>query len=1295
MKTLMRIACAFVMSFITLHAHSQVVAVNDFDFTGRDYITLQDNVATNDVLPPGTATFTFLNESLYGEIEWTNPQTGAFIYNAPPETFFLFDHHTDSIYYQVCVGSACDTALIGIWLDHQNDKPVTPNDEFFVEAGSTRSGDVSLNDYEPDSISDPFGPYNFYYIVSYPDQGTLHDMNLDGVFNYTAPANFTGTVSFEYQVIDMCGAFSNGMVFLTIVANNENPLATQPAIQTINEDEPFTINLNPYATDPENDQLVFSAFNANATTLGIMQSNGTLNYTPTANFIGYDTLFYTVTDIVGQSDTAAVILHVVNANNDAPIALNQSYTGIEDSSLNTFISFEDEVDGDILTYTLLTPANHGETIISNQGLLIYTPDENYWGWDEFQFLACDQGNLCDTAIISINIEPINDAPQLTSDYNEITINGVLSGNLSLNATDMDSPENLITYAVIDSTQNGFFYLQPNGSYIYSPSEFFYGMDTLQYTACDNYGACTAGDLYITVTLINLPPEASPASFSIPEDALSSLDLNAATFDFGNGDLVYSIIDNPGVGDFSNLTNVGLAFQPQANQYGNYVISYRVCDTGGLCDTSEISLEVFPVNDAPIALSTNATTDEDMVISILPEFLDIDSDQLQVAFITEPLHGTLVNNEYNPNADYFGTDVIYFHVCDDLGLCDTGLIEINLSAVNDIPNAANDETFGYEDSWIDLNVSENDEDIDSPYLNYTLLEQDNSYNVNLTSDGVIQWLPPANFYGTIEINYEACDSDGVCDSAIAIIHVESVNDVPTANYPVIIIDEDSTSEFSSILYASDEENQTLSQSVASAWQIDADFNSETTSAQLTATNNYYGNAFIVISTCDSEGACSIDTAFIQILPVNDAPTGNSTTIATFQNTSLTGSWYNYVNDLDDTQLSFSATILHGSISMNSNGNFTYTPAENFIGQDTLWLQACDSSMSCIDIPLYVNVMQPNQPPILSNSTWSICQGDTVLIPLSNIASDELESSVELDYTLSSSISGSFIVDPINELIQIIPSLFYVGEMTIDLEVCDHASPVLCSFGTITLQITATTTPLITSVDVNHVTCNSLSNGSITIHEVSDTNGVLYNWTNGSTSEFVDNLAPGTYSVELIGLSACSNSTFAQFTIDEPEAITIDLNPQISTDPFSVTIESIVTGGTAPYSYVWNGPENFTSTAPNLESLNLTGDYTLQITDANNCSAGANLNITSILTSSINDFVVFPNPSNQNNITVEWPEFMSPGTKWKLIDSFGRLISEHFITSSIETINTSSLSPGLYHIVSNENGIILRSSVTILR
>jgi hypothetical protein len=58
-------------------------------------------------------------------------------------------------------------------------------------------------------------------------------------------------------------------------------------------------------------------------------------------------------------------------------------------------------------------------------------------------------------------------------------------------------------------------------------------------------------------------------------------------------------------------------------------------------------------------------------------------------------------------------------------------------------------------------------------------------------------------------------------------------------------------------------------------------------------------------------------------------------------------------------------------LNLNGTFTYTPEEDFEGQDMFVYQACDPCGACDFAFAYINVLPPNEPPVAVN--------DEVFIP----------------------------------------------------------------------------------------------------------------------------------------------------------------------------------------------------------------------------------------------------------------------------------------------------------------------------
>jgi hypothetical protein len=243
------------------------------------------------------------------------------------------------------------------------------------------------------------------------------------------------------------------------------PIATQE-LYNVKEDSLVSIVLK--ATDLDSEELTFSVLDS--TSHGILTgSSEDLTYIPESNYFGFDSLAFTVSD-GSLLDTGKIFINV-QAINDRPIAIQSNYTINEDSVLIIILEGED-MDGDVLTFTLLDSTVNGRlTGIAPQ--LLYVPDANFYGFDSLKFIV-DDGELRDTASCNITILAVNDAPVWaslpdTSFYEDDSL--IIS--LAL----------LLTY-LSDSDQQ----LMDIDLSFYVPDVFHYGMlgDMLYLTAQENW-----------------------------------------------------------------------------------------------------------------------------------------------------------------------------------------------------------------------------------------------------------------------------------------------------------------------------------------------------------------------------------------------------------------------------------------------------------------------------------------------------------------------------------------------------------------------------------------------------------------------------------------------------------------------------------------------------------------------------------------------------------------------------------------------------------------------------------------
>ncbi|MCR1025205.1 T9SS type A sorting domain-containing protein [Cellulophaga baltica] len=145
--------------------------------------------------------------------------------------------------------------------------------------------------------------------------------------------------------------------------------------------------------------------------------------------------------------------------------------------------------------------------------------------------------------------------------------------------------------------------------------------------------------------------------------------------------------------------------------------------------------------------------------------------------------------------------------------------------------------------------------------------------------------------------------------------------------------------------------------------------------------------------------------------------------------------------------------------------------------------------------------------------------------------------------------------------------------------------------------------------NNTNCNGSTDGSI-ILDVSG--GKAYEYALGNTptdwlplsSNTINNLRAGNYIVTIRNENGCESQPSSSIFIDEPSLLEVTEVPNSRQDATTNggndgAIFIAVTGGVAPYTFDWTGPNGYASTAQNPNTLS-TGDYYITLTDANLCT-----------------------------------------------------------------------------------------------
>jgi hypothetical protein len=225
-------------------------------------------------------------------------------------------------------------------------------------------------------------------------------------------------------------------------------------------------------------------------------------------------------------------------------------------------------------------------------------------------------------------------------------------------------------------------------------------------------------------------------------------------------------------------------------------------------------------------------------------------------------------------------------------------------------------------------------------------------------------------------------------------------------------------------------------------------------------------------------------------------------------------------------------------------------------------------------------------------------------------------------------------------------------------------------------------LSTSVATTNITCNGANDGEIDLTVSGGTAPFMYTWTpGGNTTEDVTGLAQGTYSVVVTDANNCTSNTGSSVT--EPLALSVStgtITDVTSAGGTDGAADMTVTGGTAPYTYLWNNGE----TTEDLTNVGA-GTYSLAVTDANGCPGSAVATIgepTGITEANINaGFSVFPNP-NDGKFKVTVSSLDEDNSRLVVRNIIGQLVySEQLYKTSVSMtkyINLSDKERGVYFI-----------------
>ncbi|MDC0642985.1 Ig-like domain-containing protein [Flavobacteriaceae bacterium] len=921
-----------------------------------------------------------------------------------------------------------------------NDIPVANPESISVAEGgtatTTTAGDNSLLDNDTDADSMDTITTN---VVSMPfNYDTFRVNSTTGTFTYIHNGSETTTDSFSYRVLDGNGGSSQIVTTnITISPVNDCPSVVDPVPDFIaQEDDPDDIiDLTNRFLDPENNTLNITVNNANTAllteTYNPVTQEITLDYID--DQVGTATITINIDDNNGCTSTQDVFVVTVVPQNDAPVGVADTIAVDEGATATTttagatsVLANDTDMENDVLDAALLTPPlNHnGMFSLAQNGTFTYEHDGSETTTDSFTYTLSDGVNSL-TVTVTINISPQNDCPRVISPIASIIVDedaDDTTDDLSLRFTDDDIRPfpNSLSFSV-SPTNNDLAVLSINGAGLltidYKDNQT--GTVTITVSANDNVD-CIVNDVFLlTVDPLNDAPVGVADTITVDEAGTAtqttggdrSVLTNDTDIDNVNSDLTASIVSIPSFGTLTMQNSGTFIYVHDGSETTTDSFVYKPND--GNIDGNDVTVNITinPINDCPefgpdlggeiTAFDWNEDNDSAGIYNLGSRLVDPDSSPLTytVTWTNSSVYGinqiSTGNFDFVPVSNAFGSSVATITVDDMEGCVLETTFTVNVYSVNDCPTVDNpiadiSVNEDADDYWIDIRNTFSD--IESSTLNFSAMSTNNSLiATSFTATSlIIDFLDNQN--GSTNVVLTVTDGDPSCTvDDVFSLTIASVNDLPlTVTEEISVVSGGTVSSL----------NDGITTSLL-ANDIDADGNPLTanlitppingtltlqTNGTFVYTHNGSSTSTDTFYYAANDGYNNGNTVSVTIY-INNPPVAVADTIAVLESGTATKTtdgqssllWNDTDADASDVASLTAVKITdpsHGSLTLNSDGTFTYVHNGDDQSSDSFTYSADDGKIVSSPITVSIAVTGTNDTPVAYD--------DTIIVPLGGTA-----------------------------------------------------------------------------------------------------------------------------------------------------------------------------------------------------------------------------------------------------------------------------------------------------------------------
>ena len=433
--------------------------------------------------------------------------------------------------------------------------------------------------------------------------------------------------------------------------------------------------------------------------------------------------------------------------------------------------------------------------------------------------------------------------------------------------------------------------------------------------------------------------------------------------------------------------------------GLYTFSGVVTDLLGFGDTLDVSI-LF--NDIPVAEDQAVTTPEDTAIDITLAATDIEGEALVYTIAAQPAHGTvtLVGNiaTYTPALDFVGEDSFTFTANDGTVASNIATVTITVTPINDAPEAVDDAYDVDEDDVLTVaapGVMANDVEVDTDGMRVVLVSGVSHGELDLMGDGSFTYTPDSDFTGTDSFVYKLITFPGIqddwTDEATVTITVNPINDAPVAEDQDVTTAEDTAKEIT--LVATDIDGDELTYAI-----VDEPLNGTLTLdgdvATYTPDPNFVGEDSFTFTANDGTVDSDMAVVDITVTPVNDAPVAVEDAYNVDEDTVLTVLVADGVldndSDVDGDPLTavLVGDVSNGTLVLDDDGSFVYTPDENYFGSDSFTYKASDGTLESDTVTVTITVNSINDWVIANDDEYETMAGVTLEVAAPGVLTNDV-------------------------------------------------------------------------------------------------------------------------------------------------------------------------------------------------------------------------------------------------------------------------------------------------------------------